>query len=206
MKNVVANRRQLALLGVLLAVLVLALVKMRGGTARQESLATAPARSMAAPGEERPGPVRPRGRAEKKVNWDEVPILSPKDFVVERSSPKGAERNLFDLRAPSPTPAPTATPAPPPPPGPGDPRFIGPLPPPGPTPTPRPPEITFKFLGTFGPRDKPIAVLAQGSETVNAREGDIVFQHFVIRKIGYESVDVGFTGPWKETRRLGLTQ
>jgi len=206
MKSVVANRRQLAMLGVLLAVMVLALVKMRGGTARQESPATAPGRSTAAPAEDRPGPVRPRGRAEKNVNWDEVPGLSRKDFDVERSSPKGTERNLFDLRAPSPTPAPTATPAPPPPPGPGDPRFIGPLPPPGPTPTPRPPEITFKFLGTFGPRDKPIAVLAQGSDTVNAREGDVVFQQFVIRKIGYESVDVGFIGRWKETRRLGLTQ
>jgi hypothetical protein len=205
MKSVVPNRRQLALLGVLLAIMVLALVKMRGGTARQDSLATAQAPSTAAPGEDR-GPVRPRGRAEKKVNWDEVPVLSATDFTVERSSPKGAERNLFDPRAPSPTPAPTATPAPPPPPGPGDPRFIGPLPPPGPTPTPRPPEITFKFLGTFGPRDKPIAVLAQGSDTVNAREGDVVFQQFVIRKIGYESVDVGFLGPWKETRRLGLTQ
>jgi hypothetical protein len=206
MKSAFANRQQLAWLGLLLVVMVLALVKMRGGAARQTSLPTAPARSAAPPGEDRPAPVRPRGRAEKKVNWDEVPVLSSKDFDVTRSSPKPGERNLFDLRAPSPTPAPTATPAPPPPPAPGDPRFIGPLPPPGPTPTPRPPEITFKFLGTFGPRDKPIAVLAQGSDTINAREGDVVFQQFVIRKIGYESIDVGFIGPWKETRRLGLTQ
>ena len=36
-------------------------------------------------------------------------------------------------------------------------------------------------------------------------EGEVVFGRFILRKINYESIDVGFVGPWKETRRVGLT-
>jgi hypothetical protein len=86
---------------------------------------------------------------------------------------------------------------------PGEGAFIGPLPPPPPTPTPRPPEITFKFLGSFGPKDHPIAVIQQGDEVFNARAGDTLFGKFVLRKVGYESVDVGFVGfAASETKRL----
>jgi len=206
MKAFLANRRQLGLLGFLLAVLLLALVKMRGG-APSPAVSGPPALDSKLEEQDRAAVPRPRGgRAEKKMNPDDVPILSPGDLNPPGSRPRPSERNLFDLRPPSPTPRPTPTPAPPPPPAPGDGGFVGPLPPPGPTPTPRPPEVTFKFLGTFGPRDRPIAVLAQGTETLNAREGDVVFQHFIVRKIGYESIDVGFVGPWKDTKRVGLTQ
>jgi len=117
------------------------------------------------------------------------------------------ERDLFDLREPTKRPPPTPTPAPPPPPAPGDPRFVGPLPPPPPTPTPAPPPIPFKFIGSFGPRDRPIAVLAAGDRIVNARAGDVVFERFVLRKVGYESIDVGFVGfAESESRRLGIGQ
>jgi hypothetical protein len=79
------------------------------------------------------------------------------------------------------------------------------LPPPPPTPTPAPPPISFKFIGSFGPRDRPIAVLAAGDSIVNARAGDTVFEHFVLRRVGYESIDVGFIGfPQTESRRVGI--
>jgi hypothetical protein len=69
-----------------------------------------------------------------------------------------------------------------------------------------PPEINFKFIGTFGPRDHPIAVLLLGDQLLNAHVGDVVFDRFILRNIGYESVDVGFVGyPPAATRRLGIT-
>jgi hypothetical protein len=89
---------------------------------------------------------------------------------------------------------------------PGEPNYIGPLPPPPPTPTPKPPEVSFKFLGSFGPKDQPIAVIQQGDEVFNARTGDTLFGKFVVRRVGYESIDVGFVGfAPSETRRLGIT-
>ncbi len=206
MKPLFANRRQLLLLGGLLLVLVLALVKMRSGSAPTARNGNAAPSSLAVD-EDRPAAGRTRGgRAEKKVNPDDIQIITTKDLEAVASRQSSSARNLFDFRAPTPPPPPPPTPAPPPPPQPGSVVFVGPLPPPAPTPTPQPPEVTFKFLGTFGPKERPIAVLAQAGETLNAREGDVVFQHFVIRKIGYESIDVGFIGPWKDTRRVGLTQ
>jgi hypothetical protein len=79
------------------------------------------------------------------------------------------------------------------------------VPPPPPTPTPLPPAITFKFIGTFGPKDHPIAVLLLGDQIVNARVGDVVFDQFIVRRIGYESLDVGFVGrDPADTRRLAI--
>jgi hypothetical protein len=41
---------------------------------------------------------------------------------------------------------------------------------------------------------------------LNARKDDVVFDRFVLRNIGYESVDVGFVGyPASVTKRLGIT-
>ena len=56
-------------------------------------------------------------------------------------------------------------------PAPGDVASSGRLPPPPPTPTPRPPEITFKFIGTFGPKEHPIAVDPAGRPGLNVRDG-----------------------------------
>jgi hypothetical protein len=85
-------------------------------------------------------------------------------------------------------------------------RFVGPLPPPPPTPTPKPPDIAFKFIGTFGPKEHPIAVVQQGDQVLNVRTGDTLFGKFILKKVGYESIDVGFVGfPESETRRLGIT-
>jgi hypothetical protein len=133
--------------------------------------------------------------------------VSVEDLNPPRARRAGEDgRNIFDLRVPTLPPPPTPTPPPPPPPAPGSASFVGPLPPPLPTPTPVPPEINFKFIGTFGPRDHPIAVLLMGDQLLNARAGDVVFDRFILRNIGYESVDVGFVGyPPASTRRLGIT-
>jgi hypothetical protein len=147
-------------------------------------------------------------RGASVVSAEDVPPLSEDDLRPRpRRGQAMTERDLFDLREPTTPPPPTPTPAPPPPPAPGDPRFVGPLPPPPPTPTPAPPPIPFKFIGSFGPRERPIAVLAAGDRIVNARAGDVVFERFVLRKVGYESIDVGFVGfAESEFRRLGIGQ
>jgi hypothetical protein len=139
----------------------------------------------------------------KEVGADDVPVIDVADFDP-RSTKSSTDpgRDLFDLREPTRKPLPTATPAPPPP---GDFRFIGPLPPPPPTPTPAPPAVTFKFLGSFGPKEHPIAVVQQNDQILNVRAGDTLFGKFIVKKVGYESIDIGFVGfPEAEPRRLGI--
>lgn len=209
MKAAMGTRRQLYLL-IGLAVFLIAVVRWRSSPSRPELVAGG--RPPAAPGasadEDRPGPGRARERSDgKKVLPEDVPIITSRDLEPLRGQREsGAGRNIFDQRPPTPIPPPTPTKAPPPPPPPGSQEFVGPLPPPPPTPTPAPPEIAFKFIGSFGPKDRPFAVLTQGDQIVNARQGDVVFERFIVRRVGYESVDVGFVGfrP-TETRRLGIT-
>ena len=50
-------------------------------------------------------------------------------------------------------------------------------------------------------------MIQQGDQTFNARAGDTLFGKFVLRKVGYESIDVGFVDfPQAEAKRLGITQ
>lgn len=210
------TKRQAILLGALGLVLLLALVRWRpGGDAPSTGgrAAGGPGGAAARPsasdpdagGDTRSAFVRgaPR-RSQKEVSPDEVPELSVKDLGPVKGSGAESGRDLFQLREPTRTPLPTATPRPV---QPGDLAFVGPLPPPPPTPTPHPPEVTFKFIGTFGPKESPIAVIQQGDQTFNARAGDTLFGKYVLRKVGYESIDIGFVGfPQSETKRLGITQ
>jgi hypothetical protein len=205
------SKRQAYLLAVLAVLLILFVVRWRPGGQESSSAAAAaaalrgPRAGNASPdAADAPAPVaRERGSA-KVTSPDEVPLLKPEDFgpaPVKGSTDTG--RDLFGLHDPTPVPPPTPTPH-----GPlaGEAGFVGPLPPPPPTPTPKPPEITFKFLGTFGPKEHPIAVLREGDSIYNARAGDILFGKFVLRKVGYESIDVGFVGfADTETKRLGIT-
>jgi len=207
------SRRQAILLGALAVVLCLALVRWRPGgdapapapTAKSATSRSAPPRPFGDPsGEDAPSPSSRPKRGVKEVNPDDVPVISVADLApVKEKANSDPGRDLFMLRDPTHPPPPTATPAPP---APGDVRFVGPLPPPPPTPTPRPPDIVFKFIGTFGPKDHPIAVVQQGDQVLNVRTGDTLFGKFVLRKVGYESIDVGFVGfPDSETRRVGIT-
>jgi hypothetical protein len=204
-----STRRQLYLLAALAAVLILAVVRWGGkGTASVPPGASTPAVSGSPEENRTTAGARPRASREKTISPEDVPIVSIKDLEPPRArGADKADRNIFDPRQPTATPRPTPTPPPPPPPAPGSAAFVGPLPPPGPTPTPVPPEISFKFIGTFGPKDRPVAVLIAGDQLVNARAGDVVFDRFIVRNIGYESVDVGFVGyPPSVTKRLGMAQ
>jgi len=208
------TKRQALLFGALGVVLLLALVRWRpGGAAPPAALPSgSPAAgrpSVAAADADGAGDSKTfargnRPQTTKEVSPDEVPELSVKDLGPVRGTGAETDRDLFMLREPTRVPPPTPTPRPP---APGEGAFIGPLPPPPPTPTPRPPEVTFKFVGSFGPKESPIAVIQQGDQIFNARAGDTLFGKFVLRKVGYESIDIGFVGfPNAETKRLGITQ
>ena len=202
------TRRQFYLLAALGTLLILAVVKW-GGKGSAGPAAPGSSSAGASMGEEQRTVARARARApqEKKVAPEDVPFVSVDDLNPPRSRRSGdLGRNIFDVREPTKPPPPTPTPPPPPPPAPGSMAFVGPLPPPAPTPTPVPPEISFKFMGTFGPKDRPIAVLLSGDQLLNARKDDVVFDRFILRNIGYESVDIGFVGYSPSvTKRLGIT-
>ncbi len=205
-KESLGTRWQVVLLAALGLILILAVVRWKG-TASSTGPQRAAAGSLEVPGEDQPS-SRPRGRQEKTVSPEDVPIVTAQDLDPPRSRHEpSSDRNLFDFRPPTPVPRPTPTPTPPLPPVCWNPALIGPCPPPPPPPTPAPPEIAFKFIGSFGPKDRPIAVLVLGDQTVNVREGDTVFDRFILRKVGYESIDVGFLGfAPSEVRRLGIGQ
>jgi len=78
------------------------------------------------------------------------------------------------------------------------------IPPPPPTPEkPQPPPFTFKYLGTFGTGRRPIAAFSNGDQIVNVRVGETFGGQFILRKIGIESVEIGFLGfPADEIRRI----
>lgn len=198
------TRRQALLFGTLAVLLLFFVVKWSGRDPEAApTIATTPD-AMEGP----PRPAIGRRPRPRPAEPQEVPLLTARDLEpLVGGQAGGTGRDLFDLREPTPRPAPPPTPAPPPPPAPGEPRFVGPIPPPAPTPTPVPPPAPFKLIGIFGPRDAPIAVLQTGEETYNARAGDVILGRWIIKKVGYESIDVGFVGyPPTETRRLPITQ
>lgn len=143
-----------------------------------------------------------------------------------------SERNLFAYKEPPPPPPPPPTPPPAPPPDQdkdGIPDFrdncvsvanpdqqdvdrdgIGTacetspeIPPP--PPAPQPPAFTYKYIGTFGRPQSPIATFTRDGEIVNARIGDVIEGKFILRRIGIESAEIGFVGfPPDVTQRIPL--
>lgn len=59
-------------------------------------------------------------------------------------------------------------------------------------PGPRLPTIRFTYLGSFGPKDRKIAVLAEDDELLNALEGEVIKKNFRVAKIGFESVYIEY--------------
>ena len=191
------ERRRNALLVGLLAVAVAgAFWSMRDPS--PSPAAAAPARSSSA--------SRPARSEAPAVTVDTLPVV---DLGVGRGTDlaPAVERDVFRFHdPPTPTPPPP-TPTPTPFPAQGSGAFVGPmLPTPTPTPTPIvPPQIPYKLLGLFGPKDRPILAMEDGGRLIVAREGDVLDGRFVLKKLNRESVDFGFVGlPPHITRRLPL--
>ena len=80
-------------------------------------------------------------------------------------------------------------------------------PPPPPPPEPVPPPFTYKYIGTFGTPSNPIATFTGEGELINARIGDVIAGKFILRSIGIESVEIGFTGfPVDKRQRIAIGQ
>lgn len=201
----IGTRRQAILFAVLAVLLIFFLV--RWSSRGKPDAPIAPTGTVAAPAR-RPDFRASGRRSQRPTSPEEVPFLTERDLEPRlRGVGIATERDLFDLREPTPTPPPTPTPAPPPPPRPGEPGFTGPILPPPPPTRPPPPEPPFKLIGVFGPRDQPIAALLYGNDVINAREGDVVLVQWIVQKIGYESIDVGYVYyPPTESRRLPISQ
>jgi hypothetical protein len=76
-----------------------------------------------------------------------------------------------------------------------------------PPPPPVPPQFTYKFIGTFGRPQSPIATFARDGDIVNARIGDVIDGKFILKRIGIESAEIGFVGfPPDVTQRVPLGQ
>lgn len=100
-------------------------------------------------------------------------------------------------------------PAPPPPPRVEPPRPIEvpkPIEAPPPPTGPQPPSTDhLAYLGSFGPRDRQLAVIRGRDDLWVVRVGEIVEDSFSIENIGLESVDIGFVGfADVKPRRIGL--
>lgn len=57
---------------------------------------------------------------------------------------------------------------------------------------PRLPPVDVTYLGNFGPAHKRIAVFSDGQSIYNAQAGETVGGRFLVLRIGYESVDLGY--------------
>lgn len=78
---------------------------------------------------------------------------------------------------------------------------------PPPPPAPRPPAFNYKYIGTFGRQQSPIATFTRDGEIVNVRAGEVIEGKFILRRIGIESAEIGFVGfPPDVTQRVPLGQ
>ncbi|MGH9440737.1 MAG: hypothetical protein ACRD16_00520 [Thermoanaerobaculia bacterium] len=189
------RQRQLGLLGLLGALLLLLVLRARpAGPPPPETVVRAAATGA------KPGFGR---KEDSRVTPDQLPDIDATALQRRPDTTGDASRDLFKFREPPPPPPKPRPPAYTPP---GSWNFIGPLPPPPPPPPPTPPAIPFQFTGTIGPAREPIAVLVEGDRLILARQGETVEGKFILRKIGYESIDVGFAGfPEQNRQRIPLT-
>jgi hypothetical protein len=153
------------------------------------------------------------------------------DLLEGESGSYKSDRNLFAYKEPPPLPPPPPTPPPAPPPdqdkdgvpdfrdncvsvanpdqrdidGDGIGTVCDQLEQPPPPPAPVPPTFNWKFIGMFGRAQSPIATFTREGEIVNARAGEIIEGKFILRRIGIESVEIGFVGfPPDVTQRVPL--
>ena len=64
----------------------------------------------------------------------------------------------------------------------------------------------MKYLGSFGPSARPIAVFVDGEELHNVQVGDVVNNDFVLVAGVLEAADIGYVNfPDVEPKRIGVT-
>ena len=188
------NRRTWFLLAILGFIALLAVLS-RGGSDGGPAVKPAPGRAPAARSQGK------RSASAKPV--DEIVELMP---VEPENVPSKYEpgRDPFRFYQPPPPPPPPPQPAPKAAPQPVAPA--APKAPPEPA-KPQPPPLTLKYLGSFGPADRPIAVFSGDDDIYNAREGDVIDGKFKVVHIGYESADLAFVGfPDAAAKRLPVGQ
>lgn len=178
------TRRQLALLGGLLAVLLILVFSNR-----------APAPNAATGG--RPGAAPGRGSA---AAVSQVGIVRLGELAKARPGPGEADRDLFRFQAaPRPTaPPPVRGPAP----GRVPEAMAAPAMPVGPPP---PPPIVLKFIGLVerAPSGLKLAVLSDGRNVFYGKEGDTIEGRYRIERIDPESIVMAYLdGRGRQTLRL----
>jgi hypothetical protein len=169
-----------------------------------------------------PAPARPAPRLAglRAVSAPGVGALHT-DWLEMQSGTYKSSRNLFAYKEPPPPPPPGPPPPPPDKDKDGVPDFkdncptkpnpdqtdldhngIGDacqttpviIPPPPPPPPRTPPAFTYKYIGTFGPANSPIATFSGNGEIINLRVGETFDGKFILRSIGIESVEIGYVG------------
>ena len=176
------NRKQLLVLGVLVALFVTVIVVSRG-----EGPATGPG----TPSNQR-GARGAAAQAPPPVVDVNIEVLK-----AEHEGPLEPKRNLFAFRP---------KPVPPPPPRPVQPTRPVDIAPPVPAGPPPPPPIPLKFIGVLEipSQGAKVAVLSDGrGGTFHAKEGDNVLGQYRLLKIGAESVEMSYIdGRGRQTLRL----
>ncbi|MGD2115260.1 MAG: hypothetical protein PVG07_09420 [Acidobacteriota bacterium] len=172
------SRRQITLLGLLGASVVLALLLgvETGGGAGDDENGRSPVRARAAR----------RSTADPAVHQVVELRSGPLDDVASQYEPGRDPFRFYEPPRPEPKPAPEPKPEPTP-----EPVQRVEAPPPEPL-GPQPPPIELDFVGSFGPEEQPIAVFTDGEEIYNVRLGDVIDGKFRLIRIGYESVDLAF--------------
>lgn len=67
--------------------------------------------------------------------------------------------------------------------------------------------FAYRFIGRFGPDDRPVAAFSRDGEIVTARVGDRVGEHFVLRSVGIESVEMeAVVGGEVQTERVPMNR
>ncbi len=187
MKGKVKLSRQTVLLGVLGVLLVVAALRFLPGSS---------------------GSGAGGGGAAVDFLVQEVPALDMAVLTPVPEGTPGGGRNPF-VYGPKPTPTPDTRPRPTLPPRPTR--------PPRPTPTPRmvrtadgrvlppPPPFRKKYIGYFGPEERPVAVFREGKEVEVQVRGGVLDDVFIVRDVGFNAVEIGFVGyPEEVTTRVEI--
>ncbi len=70
---------------------------------------------------------------------------------------------------------------------------------------PKPPVFSLKYLGRFGPVDRPIAVFTDGKDILNVQQGEVIQGKFLLSQVGLESVEIRFVDfPNEPAQRLPI--